>query len=183
MTNRLVAPSEAPCWVDLWTSDVEGSRPFYAELSGWQAAEPSPGHGGYIMFARASSPVAGAMGAMGEVGADNTWRPFFATEDMERTLRLAAAHGATVHLPNMAIDDLGVQAVIAGIGDELESLAPGRPPHWSVSWPSDDVDASVAKLSALGRAVLTEAADHGLGRAALVADPSGAGFWLFRPKG
>ena len=160
----------------------QGGPPVYAELSGWQAAEPSPGHGGYIMFARASSPVAGAMGAMGEVGADNTWRPFFATKDMERTLRLAAAHGATVHLPNMAIDDLGVQAVIAGIG-ELESLAPGRPPHWSVSWPSDDVDASVAKLAALGRAVLTEAADHGLGRTALVADPSGAGFWLFRPKG
>ena len=183
MTNRLVAPSGAPCWVGLWTSDVEGSRPFYAELSGWQAGEPSPGHGGYIMFTRASIPVAGAMGDMGEVGADNTWRPFFATEDMERTLQLAAAHGATVHLPDMAIDDLGVQAVIAGIGDELESLAPGGPPHWSVSWPSDDVDASVAKVSALGGAVLTEAADHGLGRAALVADPSGAGFWLFRPKG
>ncbi len=176
---------------------------------------------------------------------------------MERTLQLAAAPGATVQFPAMAIDDLGVQAVIAdpagavtgiwqpgtfpgftvvhehgtpsfvaidvhdyhgevafyrqvfgwdpveeeadghhyagymdrdnnrpiaGIGDEVESLAPGEPPHWSVFWQSDDVDASVAKVRAHGGAVLTEAADHGLGRVALVADRSGAPFWLFRPK-
>ena len=72
---------------------------------------------------------------------------------------------------------------IAGIGDEVESLAPGEAPSWSVFWQSDDVDSSVAKVSALGGAVLTEAADHGLGRVARVADPSGARFWLFRPKG
>jgi uncharacterized protein len=71
---------------------------------------------------------------------------------------------------------------IAGIGDEVESLAPGEP-SWSVFWRSDDVDASVAKVSALGGAVLTKAADHGLGRVARVADPSGARFWLFRPTG
>ena len=72
---------------------------------------------------------------------------------------------------------------IAGIGDVVESLAPGESPHRSVIWRSDDVDASVAKVSALGGAVLTEAAEHGLGRVALVADPSGTRFWLFRPKG
>jgi predicted enzyme related to lactoylglutathione lyase len=52
---------------------------------------------------------------------------------------------------------------IAGIGDEVESLAPGESPHWSVFWQSDDVDASVAKVSALGGAVLTEAATMGSG--------------------
>ena len=258
MTNRPVPPRGGPCWVDLWTSDIEGSRQFYAELFGWQAWEPSPDHGGYFMVTRAGIPVAGAMGDMGEGRANNTWKPFFATEDIERTLHLAAAHGATLHLPAMTIDDLGSQAVIAdpagavtgiwqpgslpgftvihepgtpsfiaidvhdyhtqvafyrqvfgwdpleeeadghhyagymdpdnnrpiaGIGDEVESLAPGESPHWSVFWQSDDVDASVAKVSALGGAVLTEAADHGLGRVARVADPSGARFWLFRPKG
>ena len=66
MTNRPVAPRGAPCWVDLWTSDIEGSRQFYAELFGWQAGEPSPDHGGYFMFTRAGVPVAGAMGDMGE---------------------------------------------------------------------------------------------------------------------
>ncbi len=46
------------------------------------------------MFTRAGIPVAGAMGDMGEARANNTWKPFFATEDIERTLKLAAAHGA-----------------------------------------------------------------------------------------
>ena len=258
MTNRHAAPLGAPCWVDLWTSDTQGSRQFYAELFGWQAEEPSIDHGGYFMFTRAGVPVAGAMGDMGEARANNTWKPFFATQDIERTLKLATSHGATVHLPAMPIDDLGSQAVIAdpagavtgiwqpgsfpgftvihehgtpsfiaidahdyhrevafyrqvfgwdpleeevdghhyagymdpennrpiaGIGDEVESLAPGEAPSWSVFWQSDDVDASVAKVSALGGAVLTAAADHGLGRVARVADPSGARFWLFRPKG
>ena len=78
MTNRPVAPSGAPCWVDLWTSDVEGSR----------------------------------------------------------TLPLAAAHGATVQLPAMAIDDLGVQAVIAdpaGAGTGICSPAAFPASAWSTS--------------------------------------------------
>jgi uncharacterized protein len=258
MTNRPAAPRGAPCWIDLWTSDIEGSRRFYAEMFGLQAGEPSPDHGGYFMFTRAGVPVAGAMGDMGETRANNTWKPFFATDDIERTLKLAAAHGATVDLPAMAIDDLGSQAVIsdpagavtgiwqpgsfagftavhehgtpsfiaidvhdyqgevafyrqvfgwdpleeeadghhyagymdpdnnrpiAGIGDEVDSLASGESPHWSVFFQSDDVDASVAKLSVIGGTVLIPAADHGLGRVTRVADPSGAPFWLFRPQG
>ena len=79
MTNRHAAPLGAPCWVDLWTSDIEGSRHFYAGLFGWRAEEPSAEHGGYFMFTRAGVPVAGAMGDMGEARADNTWKPFFAT--------------------------------------------------------------------------------------------------------
>jgi predicted enzyme related to lactoylglutathione lyase len=179
-----------------------------------------------------------------------------ATDEIERALEVAVAHGAKVQVPAMAIDDLGSQAIIvdpagavtgiwqpagfpgftvvpepgtpsfiaidvddyyqevafyrqvfgwapleeevgghhyagymdpgnnrpiAGIGDEVESLPAGETPSWSVFWQSDDVDASVAKVSALGGAVVTEAADQGLGRVARVADPSGARFWLFRP--
>ena len=112
MTIRPVAPPGAPCWVDLWTSDVEGSRHFYAELFGWRAEEPSPEFGGYFMFTRAGIPIAGAMGEMGETPADNTWKPYFASDDIERTLQLAAEHGATLRQPAVAIGDLGQQAVI-----------------------------------------------------------------------
>ena len=76
MTNRPVAPPGAPCWVDLWTSDMEGSRRFYSELFGWQAGEPRPDHGGYFMFNRAGIPVAGAMGDMGEARATIRGSPF-----------------------------------------------------------------------------------------------------------
>lgn len=99
MTNRPAAPLGAPCWVDLWTSDIQGSRRFYAGLFGWQAGQPSADHGGYFMFTRAGVPIAGAMGDMGGARASNTWKPFFAAQDIERTLTLATAHGATVQLP------------------------------------------------------------------------------------
>ncbi|HEY2563677.1 MAG TPA: hypothetical protein VGI44_08190 [Acidimicrobiales bacterium] len=62
MTARDRAPIGSPCWADLWTSDVEGSRTFYTELFGWEAQEPSPEFGGYFMFTRNGVPVAAAMG-------------------------------------------------------------------------------------------------------------------------
>ena len=68
---------------------------------------------------------------------------------------------------------------IAGVGDEVKTLAPGESPHWSVFWQSDDVDASVAKVRALGGAVLAQPSDEGLGRVARVADPLGARFRFF----
>ncbi len=71
---------------------------------------------------------------MGEVRANDTWKPFFATEDMERTLHLAAAHGAAVQLPAMAIDDLGVQAVIAGPAGAVAGIwQPGSPAAFPAS--------------------------------------------------
>jgi predicted enzyme related to lactoylglutathione lyase len=96
----------------LWTSDVEGSRRFYAELFGWVAEQPSPNHGGYFMFTRDGVPIAGGMGDMGDVHVSNIWKPYLASDDIERTLKLATEHGATVQAPAMTVDDLGVQAVL-----------------------------------------------------------------------
>jgi predicted enzyme related to lactoylglutathione lyase len=112
MTKRESAPIGAPCWVDLWTSDVEASRRFYPELFNWVAEEPSPEHGGYFVFTRKGVPIAGGMGDMGEMRADNTWKPYLASDDIETTLKLAGEAGASVQSPAMAVDDLGVQAVI-----------------------------------------------------------------------
>ena len=238
--------------------DVVGSRGFYSELFGWEAQEPSPEHGGYFMFTHKGAPIAGGMGDMGGMRANNAWKPFLATDDIGRTLKLASENGATVHAPAMQVDDLGTQAVIsdpagavigiwqpgsfpgftlinepgapmfvaidvydyqaqiafyrqvfgwnpleeesedghhyagymdpdtdrplAGIGDEVENLAPHESPAWWIFWQCDDVDDSVTKVRSLGGAVLTEARDGGLGRSARVTDPTGASFWLCQPR-
>lgn len=112
MPHRAKAPLGAPCWADLWTSDVEGSRRFYAELFGWEAQEPSPEFGGYFMFARQGVPVAGAMGDMGDMKADDSWKVYLDTDDVARTVRQAEAAGAMVDGPPMPVADLGVQAVL-----------------------------------------------------------------------
>ena len=33
-----LSPVGAPCWIDLFTSDTDGARAFYAELFGWTLA-------------------------------------------------------------------------------------------------------------------------------------------------
>jgi hypothetical protein len=112
MPARDKAPIGSPCWVDLWTSDTERSRSFYSDLFGWEAQEPSAEFGGYFMFTRNGAPIAGGMGDMGELRANNTWKVFLAVEDAAKTAELAEAEGGQVVGPVMDIADLGAQAVI-----------------------------------------------------------------------
>jgi len=55
------------------------------------------------------------------------------------------------------------------------------PPHWAVYIGVDDVDARLAKCVELGATVLVEPMDvQTVGRMALIQDPQGATFWLFK---
>ncbi len=112
MPTRDSAPIGSPCWTDLWTSDVEGSRRFYSELFGWEAQEPSPEFGGYFMFTSKGVPAAGAMGDMGEMPADNVWKIYLDTDDIVRTIAAAELAGAQIVSPPTAVADLGIQSVL-----------------------------------------------------------------------
>ena len=127
MPNRAHAPIGSPCWTDLWTSDVDGSRAFYSELFGWEALAPSPEFGGYFMFARDGVPVAGGMGDMGaDMPANNTWRIYLTTNDMSKTIERAGAEGAQVVVPAIVVADLGTQAAfIDSTGASVGAWQPG----------------------------------------------------------
>jgi hypothetical protein len=112
MSERKSVPPGAPCWIDLWTGDVDGSRQFYADLFGWEAQEPSVDFGGYFMFTRHGVPVAGAMGDMGETPADNTWKIFLTTPDINETIALGESAGANFAFPPMPVADMGIQTVL-----------------------------------------------------------------------
>ncbi|MGH9029735.1 MAG: VOC family protein [Acidimicrobiales bacterium] len=112
MPTRQSPAIGSPCWVDLWTSDVEGSRSFYGELFGWEAKEPAAEFGGYFMFARDGVDIAGGMGDMGDAPADNTWRVYLTSDNATKTAEAATAEGAQVVLPPMPVADLGVQSVL-----------------------------------------------------------------------
>ena len=112
MITRDHAPVGSPCWADLWTSDVEGSRRFYAELFGWEAQDPSPEFEGYFMFARRGVPVAGGMGDMPGMTANNTWKVYLATDDITKTKDAASSEGAEIVSPPAPVADLGTQAVL-----------------------------------------------------------------------
>jgi uncharacterized protein len=133
MSTRDTAPVGSPCWADLWTSDVEGSRRFYSELLGWEAQEPSPEFGGYFMFTRDGVPVAGAMGDMGDMPANNTWKIYLATDDVTKTIEAAEAEGAEIQGPPMPVADLGVQALFVDpTGAPLGTWQAGTFPGFTV---------------------------------------------------
>jgi len=133
MPTRDSAPIGSPCWTDLWTSDVEASRRFYGELFGWEAQEPSPEFGGYFMFTLNGVPIAGGMGDMGDMAADNTWKIYLATDDIAKTIEAAEAEGAQIISPPMAVADLGIQAVLIDpTGAHLGAWQPGTFPGFTV---------------------------------------------------
>jgi predicted enzyme related to lactoylglutathione lyase len=112
---------------------VEGSRRFYSELFGWEANEPSEEFGGYFMFSRAGVPVAGGMGPMGDMPANNTWKIYLATDDITRTLETAESEGAQIVSPAMPVADLGIQAVLVDpTGATLGAWQAGTFPGFTV---------------------------------------------------
>ena len=57
------------------------------------------------------------------------------------------------------------------------------PPHWLPYLASDDADATAAGVDRLGGTVLREPWDvDGVGRPAIVQDPTGAVFGLIKPR-
>lgn len=119
MTTRTNHPQGVPCWVDLWTSDVEGSRRFYGELFGWDSEPPNPDYGGYFSFLRNGERIAGAMGDMGTpdgeffMPANDTWKPYLAVDDIAVSVERSRAAGAEVFGGPHAVGDLGHQAVLS----------------------------------------------------------------------
>ena len=112
MPTRETAPTGAPCWVDLMTSDVDRARDFYSQLFGWTSDEPSEEFGGYFMFTKDGVPVAGGMPTMPDAGADNVWSIYLSTDDATKSVEVATAKGAQVIAPLMAVADLGTMAAL-----------------------------------------------------------------------
>lgn len=136
-------PIGAPCWADLWTSDVEGSRAFYSALFGWEAQEPSEEFGGYFMFHRDGAPIAGGMGDMGPgMPADNSWKVYLSTSDIVGLHDSLASLGAEALSSPMPVADLGQNLVFADPnGARLGAWQPGTFPgfatteeHGAPSW-------------------------------------------------
>ncbi len=74
---------------------------------------------------------------------------------------------------------LGVQTSDGHANGGMRPAQPGEPAYWLVYFGTDDVDASVAKVSELGGSELVGPMDIGVGKIAIVRDPQGAVFALY----
>jgi predicted enzyme related to lactoylglutathione lyase len=107
MTMRTTpAPTGAPCWIDLSTTDESTSHGFYTELFGWTVDDPGPDYGGYKNLLKDGVPVAGSM-TMAD-GGPNQWSVYLAAPDAEKV----AADAPTVYSPAMDVMALGRMAIL-----------------------------------------------------------------------
>jgi hypothetical protein len=99
-----------PCWVDLASSDVDGSAAFYSALLGWEAGDAAgPEAGGYRTFRLDGDQVAG-LGPTQE-GQPSHWNTYIAVDDAEAiTDRVEAAGGDEVFGP-LDVFDAGRMSV------------------------------------------------------------------------
>jgi uncharacterized protein len=133
MPKRDTAPSGAPCWVDLMTSDPAKSRAFYGELFGWTSEDAGEEFGGYITFSKDGIRVAGGMQNDGQSGSPDGWSVYLASDDAKATVDAAAAHGGQVLVPAMDVGDLGTMAVVTDAGQAVISIwQPGVHPGFGV---------------------------------------------------
>lgn len=104
-----------PCWVDLASTDVEGSKAFYGSLFGWnfQANVMSP-EMTYYMASLPGGNVAGLMAQMAEEtagGAPSAWNTYLAVDSAEEAAARVSAAGGTLLVPADDVPGSGRMAI------------------------------------------------------------------------
>lgn len=103
-----------PSWIDLSSSDAEGSAAFYGSLMGWTTTEPgSPEEtGGYRMFQQDGKNIGGLMPAMQE-GQPTAWSTYISVTDADGTAAKVKDAGGSVVVEPMDVMELGRMAFFA----------------------------------------------------------------------
>ncbi len=111
MTHHATAVTNRPVWVDLASTDPEGSRAFYARLFGWQIeVNPDPAYGGYGLAKLGGEDVAG-IGPSMTPGAPTVWNLYMGTADVADLARRVTEAGGAVVAGPMEVGDQGTMAV------------------------------------------------------------------------
>jgi len=109
-------PTGAPCWVDLFTSDMDRARSFYEQILGWTSESAGAEYGGYVNFSKDGRRVAGVMTNDGSTGQPDAWTIYLAVDDAAAAVDAAQAAGGNVVVPAMDVMALGRMAVVTDPG-------------------------------------------------------------------
>ncbi len=106
----------SPCWVDLMSPDVDGSKAFYRAVFGWDLEDQLDDEGNriYVMARQNGLNVCGIGGQPpGTEGMPPVWNTYIAVRDPRATADAVAANGGSVVMPPMEVMDAGEMGVFS----------------------------------------------------------------------
>jgi predicted enzyme related to lactoylglutathione lyase len=98
-------------WDELGTTDADGAQRFYEQVFGWTTADMGEEYGGYRIFNRGDTGIAGLMRLQDDSIAPH-WQPYVAVDDVDATAAKAAELGGTTLAEPMDVPKVGRIAVL-----------------------------------------------------------------------
>jgi predicted enzyme related to lactoylglutathione lyase len=104
--NEGPSPQGVFVWDELVTTDVDDAQRFYGEVFGWTAKDMGTEYGGYRIFERGETGIAGLM-ALPDDSVPTQWQPYVAVDDPDGTAAKAKELGGSVFLEPMDVPKVG----------------------------------------------------------------------------
>jgi predicted enzyme related to lactoylglutathione lyase len=98
-------------WDELGTTDADGAQRFYEEVFGWTTSDMGADYGGYRVFNRGETGIAGLM-TLPDRSIPPHWQPYVAVEDPDATAARAAELGGSALMEPMDVPNVGRIAVL-----------------------------------------------------------------------
>jgi predicted enzyme related to lactoylglutathione lyase len=105
------APEGVFVWDELGTTDADGAQRFYGEVFGWTTSDMGPDYGGYRIFNRGDTGIAGLM-TLPDATAPPHWQPYVAVDDTDATTAKATELGGSTLAEPMDVPNIGRIAVL-----------------------------------------------------------------------
>jgi len=99
-------------WDELGTSDADGAQRFYEQVFGWTTSDMGEEYGGYRIFNRGETGVAGVM-TLPDSSIPPHWQPYVAVGDPDATTAKAKELGGSVLAEPMDVPKVGRIAVLS----------------------------------------------------------------------
>jgi uncharacterized protein len=100
------SPEGVFVWDELGTTDVDDAQRFYGEVFGWTAKDMGTEYGGYRIFERGETGIAGLM-ILPDDSMPTQWQPYVAVDDPDGTAAKAKELGGSVLLEPMDVPKVG----------------------------------------------------------------------------
>jgi predicted enzyme related to lactoylglutathione lyase len=99
-------------WDELGTSDADGAQRFYEQVFGWTTSDMGAEYGGYRVFNRGETGIAGLM-QLPDASTPPHWQPYVAVDDPDKTTAKAKELGGSALAEPMDVPKVGRIAVLS----------------------------------------------------------------------